>query len=245
MPEQPVKPPCFFVDFNEMPAPDLVLLAKEDLRLDSSGTLVSLTEGMPVTVCENDTGEDGRSDRLIARGTVERNIHGSWTAAAKWACRIDEDGIRHESEIENELDDILFGFGETPLPEGGDEDVWSAVVRHLVDQVADMFGQELEIDDDAVHFDDGFCIDFRTGGAGAASLTLRLRGILGAQVVEGSLLVRAWVFLYLGNDRLREEVPGDVLAMRYVDTERGGAWCSDGWEYGEPGEWDPFDRFNG
>lgn len=236
--------PWFRVDFNEMIDHDLFLLAQEDLRLDSSGTLVTLAEGMAVIVFMDDDGEDGQPDRLIARGKVERNVEEGWAAVAKWNCRIDTNGIRHESEIENESDDILFGFGESP-GQSLDEDVWFAVVRNLVDQVAKMFGQELEIVDDKVDFDDGFCMDFRTGGADADRLNLRLRGTIGAQAVEGSLLVRAWVFLYLGDDRLREEVPGDVLAMRYVDTDRGGQWHSDGWELGEPGELDAYEHFDG
>jgi hypothetical protein len=243
--EQPAKPPCFVVNFNEMLDRDLVLLAKEDIRLDSSGTLVTLSEGMEVIVCEDDVGEDGQTDRLIARGTVERNVESGLVATAKWACRIDENGVRHESEIENEFDDILFGFSDSPSQEIWSEEVWVAVVRHLVDQIAKMFGQVLEIVDNGVDFDDGFCIDFRTGGADAVRLSLRLRGIVGAQVIEGSLLVRAWVFLYLGDERLREEIPGDVLAMRYIDTDRGGAWHSDGWEYGYPDEWAAFERFDG
>jgi hypothetical protein len=243
MEEQSAKPPWFRVDFNEMVDRDLVLLAQEDLRLDSSGGLVTLAEGMAVIVFEPDEDEDGKPDRLIARGIVERNLEGGWTAAAKWSCRIDEDGIRHESEIENESDDILFGFGESP-EESRDEDVWFAVVENLVDQVAKIFGQELSIVDDEVNFDDGFCMDFRTGGADADKLNLRLRGTIGAQVVEGSLLVRAWVFLYLGNDRLREEVPGDVMLMRYIDTDRGGEWHPDGWEYGNHGEFDAYDHFD-
>ncbi len=245
MVEQSMEPPCFVVDFNEMVESDLVLLARGDVRLDASGIPVSLSEGMAVIVCQDDVGEDGEIDRLIARGSVERGTAGGLAAVAKWACRIDEYGVRHESEIENDTDDILFGYGEPTTPDRGDEQVWYAVVRNLVDQLAKRFGQELEIEDDEIGFDDGFCVDFRTGGSDADSLTLRVRGVVGAQVVNDALLVSAWVFLYLGEARLSVEVPGECLYFTYVDTDRGGAWRLEGWEIGEPGEHDAFDWFDG
>jgi hypothetical protein len=141
-------------------------------------------------------------------------------------------------------DDILFNFGGRSSNESWDKGVWSTVVRHLVDQMAKTFGQPLQIVDDDVDFDEGFGVEFRTDGEAAAALTLRVRGIIGADVVEGVLLVHAWVFLYLQDARLDLEVPGEVLWMSYVETEQGGIWQHEGWEYGEPGEWDAFERFD-
>ena len=141
-------------------------------------------------------------------------------------------------------DDILFNFRASPLQETWDEGVWSTVVRHLVEQMAKTFGQEFQIVDDDVDFDEGFGVEFRTSAESAATLTLRVRGIIGADVVEGALLVHAWVFLYLQDDRLHLEVPGEVLWMSYVETERGGVWQHEGWEDGDPGEWDAFENFD-
>ena len=56
--------------------------------------------------------------------------------------------------------------------------------------------------------------------------------------------MHAWVFFYLQNARLDQEVPGEVLWMSYVETEQGGVWQPEGWEDGEPGEWDAFERFS-
>jgi hypothetical protein len=77
---------------------DLVLLSKTDAKEDSSGTAVTLFEGLHVHVYSDDVDDDGRVDNLIADGVVERNTAGGWTAAARWSCRIDANGIRHESD---------------------------------------------------------------------------------------------------------------------------------------------------
>lgn len=87
------------VDFNEMLEPDLVLLSKTDVRTNSSGETVLLREGLVVHVYEADVGADDQPENLVADGVVERNrSDASWASAAKWCCRIDGSGIRHESE---------------------------------------------------------------------------------------------------------------------------------------------------
>ncbi len=86
------------VDFNEMLEPDLVLLSRADSCTDSNGTTIELSEGLDVQLYEVDLGEDGRPDCLIADGTVEQNRSGvAWARQAKWCCRIDGNGIRHQS----------------------------------------------------------------------------------------------------------------------------------------------------
>lgn len=95
-----MKEPRIPVDFNEMLESNLVLLSQTDTRVDSSGATVVLTEGLSVFVYEEDVGADGQPDYLIASGTVEKNKRdASWGQAAKWCCRIDSQGIRHQSEI--------------------------------------------------------------------------------------------------------------------------------------------------
>ena len=85
------------VDFNEMLEPDLVLLSKTDSRTNSCGETVVLHEGLLVHLYEADVGPDDRASNLIADGVVERNVsNASWAATAKWCCRINKDGIRHE-----------------------------------------------------------------------------------------------------------------------------------------------------
>jgi hypothetical protein len=95
-----VKQSRISVDFNEMVEPDLVLLSKTDTRTDSSGATIVLSEGLPVRLYDEELGADGQPDNLLADGVVERNKNDlSWTSPAKWCCRIDGNGIRHESEL--------------------------------------------------------------------------------------------------------------------------------------------------
>jgi hypothetical protein len=86
--------PRIYVDFNEMLAKDLVLLSQRDTELDSSGTDVRLSEGLPVHIYSDDVGPD--EPILIADGTVERNTDTGWSAHVKWCCRITAAGIRGE-----------------------------------------------------------------------------------------------------------------------------------------------------
>ena len=91
--------PEICVDFNEIVEPDLVLLAKFDEVVDRYGAAIRLTVGMPIIVYCEDTDLAGRPDRLVANGIAILNETGpAWTRAAKWCCRLDKDGIRHESE---------------------------------------------------------------------------------------------------------------------------------------------------
>jgi hypothetical protein len=58
------------------------------------------TAGLQVLIYDEDFGADGQPDYLVASGTVEKNTsNASWGQAAKWCCRIDSQGIRHQSEI--------------------------------------------------------------------------------------------------------------------------------------------------
>ena len=94
--------PSIHVDFNEIIENDLVLLSKADLKEDSEGNIIKLREGMKVKIYMNDTNENNVEDNLIAKGFVELNTYGNkyiWTSATKWNCRIDKNGIYHESEL--------------------------------------------------------------------------------------------------------------------------------------------------
>lgn len=90
--------PRLYVDFNEMLEPDLVLLAKTDTKIDSSGAVIELHEGKLVYVYTDDTDEHDRPDNLIADGVAVLNTAKGWGSAARWCCRIDQRGIRHESD---------------------------------------------------------------------------------------------------------------------------------------------------
>lgn len=87
------------VDFNEMVENNLVLLCKEDIKIDCHDKPVQLSEGLKIEVFEVDSDEDGVPDFLIATGVVELNRLDDWSSHVKWCCRIDEGGINYESEI--------------------------------------------------------------------------------------------------------------------------------------------------
>jgi hypothetical protein len=93
-----MKIPTLIVDFNEMLEPNLVLLSAGDTTPDSSGVPIQLLEGMLVAIYSDDLGDDGKPDKLMAEGVVERNTHKGWSARVKWCCRINSKGIRHQSE---------------------------------------------------------------------------------------------------------------------------------------------------
>lgn len=91
--------PMLYVDFNEMLEPNLVLLSATDTKTASNGTVVSLSDGLEVTVYMDDTDGHGHPDHLVATGVVEANQSTGWGAHVKWCCRIDANGICHQSEL--------------------------------------------------------------------------------------------------------------------------------------------------
>lgn len=96
--------PKFCVDFNEMLESNLVLFAADDIKVDSTGESVALFEGLEVIIYAEDTNDDGKPEDLIAMGYLEKNdMSVSWASNAKWCCRIDNNGIWHESEYPNPL----------------------------------------------------------------------------------------------------------------------------------------------
>jgi hypothetical protein len=94
-----MKIPLFYVDFNEMIEPNLVLLSVDDSTTDVNGVMVLLKEGLQVAVYSDDLDENGNVDNLMATGVVEKNVTTGWGRHVKWCCRIDGDGIRSQSEI--------------------------------------------------------------------------------------------------------------------------------------------------
>jgi hypothetical protein len=93
-----LKEPRIYVDFNEMLDSNLVLLSKSDFKKNSIGYTIELKEGMKVKVYMDDENHLDEPDNLIADGIVELNTSGMFEVC-KWNCRIDINGIRHESEL--------------------------------------------------------------------------------------------------------------------------------------------------
>ena len=90
-----------YVDFNEMVTHDIVLLSKDDTRADSLGNTVTFYEGMPISIYADNLDNNGDVDNLIAEGIAikyDLSNYPTWQHV-KWCCRIDEDSIKHESDL--------------------------------------------------------------------------------------------------------------------------------------------------
>jgi hypothetical protein len=94
-----LREPRIYVDFNEMIEDNLVLLSKTDFKQNSAGITIELKDGMNIKIYSDDENNLNEEDNLIADGIVELNTYGRWTKTAKWNCRIDRSGIKHESDI--------------------------------------------------------------------------------------------------------------------------------------------------
>ena len=93
-----MKPEIFYVDFNEMIRPDVVLFSQNNTKNNIAGLPVKIVEGMLVLLYEDDIEENGIVDNLDASGKIIRNDSRGWGSHVKWCCKIDDKGIRHESE---------------------------------------------------------------------------------------------------------------------------------------------------
>ena len=92
--------PRIYVDFNEMVTDKIVLLSKDDIKKDSIGNVITFYEGMPISIY-SDNEENGKQDNLIADGIAikyDLREYKIWNHI-KWYCKIDENGIRYESDL--------------------------------------------------------------------------------------------------------------------------------------------------
>jgi hypothetical protein len=78
----------------------LLCLSHSDTCADENGNEVALYAGMKVTAFDEDLDDQGNRDDLIAAGVVERAPDWLQCRGSKWVLLIDENGVRHESEME-------------------------------------------------------------------------------------------------------------------------------------------------
>ncbi|MCD8043234.1 MAG: hypothetical protein LUH10_09225 [Tannerellaceae bacterium] len=90
--------PVFEVDFNEIIDDRLILLSKTDKRKDINGNVITLIAGMHIQLIDVDYDDNGNRDDLIAEGVVIPNTTALYQTV-KWCCKIDENRIRHTSDI--------------------------------------------------------------------------------------------------------------------------------------------------
>ena len=84
-------------DFNGVFG-DLLCLSHADTCMDEHGNEVPLHEGMQAAAFEPDI-DDGQPDDLIASGIVERSPDWLQCNGSRWALRINEKGVRHQSDL--------------------------------------------------------------------------------------------------------------------------------------------------
>src|SRR6266498_3819318 len=85
--------------------PTLLCLSHSDNCRDETGGQVELRTGMAVVAFEEDQDEHGRRDDLIASGSVEPAPAWLQCTGSRWVLRIDEQGVRHESELRAKVDE--------------------------------------------------------------------------------------------------------------------------------------------
>jgi hypothetical protein len=79
----------------------ILCLSHSDTCPDENGVQVPLHAGMMATAFDEDS-EDGVRDDLIATGIVEPSPEWLQCRGSRWILRIDENGVRHESEIKRD-----------------------------------------------------------------------------------------------------------------------------------------------
>jgi len=87
-------------DFNGLFG-ELLCLSHEDTCEDVARNLVTLRTGMVLTAFDEDSDENGNRDDLIASGIVEPSPQWLRCNGSRWALRIGQHGVRHESDLQS------------------------------------------------------------------------------------------------------------------------------------------------
>src|SRR5262245_19425396 len=93
-----MKIPRVYADFNGLSG-DILCLSHSDTCIDEQGEVVQLHAGLIVTAYDEDEYDSGERDDLVATGTVARSPFLLRCYGSRWILKIDEIGVRHESEI--------------------------------------------------------------------------------------------------------------------------------------------------
>jgi hypothetical protein len=92
--------PRLYADFNGCFG-DILCLSYGDTCQTQDGDEVKLRKGMVVTACDENENYVGERDNLITTGVVARTPEFLSCNGSAWSLRIDENGVRNESEIED------------------------------------------------------------------------------------------------------------------------------------------------
>jgi hypothetical protein len=86
-------------DFNGLFG-DLLCLSHGPTCIEQSGAEVTLFAGLLLTAFDEDASEHGNRDDLVATGAVEPSPAWLQCRGSRWVLRIDENGVKSESELE-------------------------------------------------------------------------------------------------------------------------------------------------
>lgn len=86
-------------DFNGL-FREILCLSHSDTAENETGAVVRLHAGMVLTAFDKDTDDEGKRDDLIASGVVEQAPEWLQCNGSRWVLRIDELGVRHESDFD-------------------------------------------------------------------------------------------------------------------------------------------------
>jgi hypothetical protein len=76
----------------------LICLSHRETCRDWNGNDVAVREGMSATAFDEDVDDQGNRDDLVASGTVDQGPRWLAKHGSRWVLRIDERGVRHESD---------------------------------------------------------------------------------------------------------------------------------------------------
>lgn len=103
MQDEPANTPNVEADFNGLfSGGKMLCLSHSDTCVDETGETVELRAGMRVTAFDLDSDENGVPDNLVATGIVQPSPEWLRCRGSKWVLMIDENGVRHESELRKE-----------------------------------------------------------------------------------------------------------------------------------------------
>ena len=88
-------------DFNGLFG-ELLCLSHKDTCEDAAVNPVTLCSGMTLTAFDEDADENGIRDDLIATGTVQPSPEWLRCNGSRWALKIDQNGVRHESDLKGD-----------------------------------------------------------------------------------------------------------------------------------------------
>lgn len=80
----------------------ILCLSHSDTGTREDGSIIQFQEGMTITVFEEDIDQQGKRDDLIATGTVEVSPDWLQCKGSRWVLRIDQNGVRNESDLKND-----------------------------------------------------------------------------------------------------------------------------------------------